>query len=233
MNQGLLPSKCFVCGTNKFEFQEILWKELISEWELLQSEVDYINRQQGLACFTSKSNLRSIALAKSFLLAVNSNKTLNEYSKTLKARRLNILEVNEAGNLHSTLRKFKKLTFAEYPEIDLHDLPYSSDCFDFVIHSDTLEHIERPLVALQQIHRVLKKGGKTIFTTPIIIDRLTRSRSGLPNSYHGASDIIDDGMLVTYEYGADFWKYLAEVGFTDIRIITEMYPAGIAFVCTK
>ena len=62
---------------------------------------------------------------------------------------------------------------------------------------------------------------------------MTRSRRGLPKSYHGASEIIDDGMLVTYEYGADFWKYLAEVGFTDIRIITEMYPAGIAFVCTK
>jgi SAM-dependent methyltransferase len=233
MNQELFPHKCFICGANKFEFQEILWKELISEWELHESEVDYINKQQGLTCSSCKSNLRSITLAKSFLIAVNSSKTLNDYSKTIKARRLNILEVNEAGNLHPSLQNFKKLTFAEYPEVDLHDLPYSNECFDFVIHSDTLEHIENPIVALGQIYRVLKKGGKTIFTTPIIINRLTRSRSGLPKSYHGTSEIIDDGMLVTYEYGADFWKYLAEAGFTDIRIITEMYPAGISFVCTK
>jgi SAM-dependent methyltransferase len=233
MSQNHLPQKCFVCGANKFEYQEILWEELISEWELLQSEVEYINKQQGLTCKSCKSNLRSITLAKSFLIAVKSNKTLNGYAKTLKAGRLKILEVNEAGNLHATLLKFKKLTFAEYPEVDLQELPYRDESFDFIIHSDTLEHIERPLDALHQVYRVLRKGGKTIFTTPIIIDRLTRSRSELPKSYHGSSEIIDDGMLVTYEYGSDFWKYLAEVGFTDIRIITEMYPAGIAFICTK
>ena len=73
----------------------------------------------------------------------------------------------------------------------------------------------------------------TIFTTPIIIDRLTQSRSGMPKSFHGAPDTSDAGMLVTYEYGSDFWTYIAAVGFTDIRIISEMYPAGIAFICTK
>jgi hypothetical protein len=38
---------CCVCGGNKFDFVEVLWPELISDWELLPDEVDYVNRQQG------------------------------------------------------------------------------------------------------------------------------------------------------------------------------------------
>lgn len=73
----------------------------------------------------------------------------------------------------------------------------------------------------------------TIFTSPIIVERATRSRNGMTNSFHGSPGTTDMGMLVTHEYGSDFWKYLANVGFTDIRIISEMYPAGIAFIATK
>ena len=135
--------------------------------------------------------------------------------------------------MHHTLSQFKNYTFAEYPEVDLHKLPYDDESFDLVVHSDTLEHVTDPTLAMHQILRVLRKGGKTVFTTPIIVDRTTRARSGMAKSFHGAPGIFDSGMLVTYEYGSDFWKYLAEVGFGDIRIITEMYPSGIAFICTK
>jgi SAM-dependent methyltransferase len=227
------PDKCFVCGENQFVYRTILWKELEDEWELSEFEIDYINRQQGLSCLNCQSNLRSNVLAKAFLVAATTEKTLEKYTRAFKARKLRILEVNEAGNLHQTLMRFRNHTFAEYPEVDLHDLPYEDEYFDFVIHSDTLEHVDRPLVALSEIHRVLKRGGKTIFTTPIIVDRLSRSRTGLPKSYHGSSEVMDEGMLVTYEYGSDFWKFLAESGFADIRIVTENYPAGISFICTK
>jgi ubiquinone/menaquinone biosynthesis C-methylase UbiE len=174
-----------------------------------------------------------MTLAKAILAVAASNKTLIRHIKSYKARKTRVLEVNEAGTLHPFLKKFRNFTFAEYPEIDLHKLPYVSENFDLVIHSDTLEHVEKPLIALSQVYRVLKKGGMTIFTTPIIVDRETQSRIGKSNSYHGAEVTSDIGMLVTYEYGSDFWKLLAEVGFSDIRIITEMYPSGIAFICTK
>lgn len=233
MNLPKKPQKCFVCGGNEFSSKEILWEELIAEWELAPHEVLYINAQQGLVCNSCHSNLRSITLAKAILIAVNSGKTLSGYTRTFKARKLEVLEVNEAGSLHPILNKFANYTFAEYPKVDLHNLPYPSENFDLVLHSDTLEHVEKPLVALSQIFRVLKRGGMTIFTTPIIVERPTRSRNGMPNSFHGARGTTDMGMLVTMEYGSDFWRYLADTGFTDIRIISEMYPAGIAFIATK
>jgi SAM-dependent methyltransferase len=225
--------KCFVCGGDQFSLQEILWEELINQWELAPSEVEYINVQQGLHCNSCRSNLRSITLAKAILSEVQSDRTLNSYVQTFKARRLKVLEVNEAGSLHPFLKKFKNYTFAEYPDVDLHNLPYESESFDLVLHSDTLEHVREPLIALSQIFRVLKKGGRTIFTTPIIVERSTRARTAMPNSFHGSPGTTDLGMLVTYEYGSDFWKFLAEVGFANIRIISEMYPAGIAFIATK
>jgi SAM-dependent methyltransferase len=227
------PEKCFVCGGKLFNFQEILWEQLVKDWGLSPSEVAYVNLQQGLTCISCHSNLRSITLAKSILIAANSDKTLDNYIRTMTARKLKVLEVNEAGTLHPFLKKFANYTFAEFPHVDLHDLLYESEFFDLILHSDTLEHVEEPLIALSQIFRVLKKGGKTIFTTPIIVERATRSRKGMPNSFHGAPGNTDTGMLVTFEYGSDFWRFLAEAGFTDIRIICEMYPAGIAFIATK
>jgi SAM-dependent methyltransferase len=233
MNLTDEPEKCFVCGGKQFSFQEILWEELINEWELEPSEVEYVNVQQGLTCNSCHSNLRSITLAKAILIAAHSDRTLISYIRTFKARKLRVLEVNEAGTLHLFLDKFTNYTFAQYPDVDLHNLPYESEIFDLVLHSDTLEHVEKPLVALSQIFRVLKKGGMTIFTTPIIVERATRSRNGMSNSFHGHPGTAELGMLVTHEYGSDFWKYLANVGFTDIRIISEMYPAGLAFIATK
>src|SRR5208282_3830755 len=41
-----------------------------------------------------------------------------------------------------------------------------------VIHSDTLEHVERPVRALEECRRVLAPGGRVCFTVPIIVGRL-------------------------------------------------------------
>ena len=196
-------------------------------------EVDYINIQQGLSCAACKSNLRSITLAKAILTACDSMSLLMKFVNSLASRRLKVLEINEAGNLHHVLRRFRNYTFAEYPKVDFHKLPYKDESFDLVIHSDTLEHVDDPSLALRESLRVLRKGGKTVFTTPIIVNRTTRSRKDMSRSFHGGPGDFDLGMLVTHEYGSDFWKFLAEAGFSDIRIVTELYPAGIAFIAIK
>ncbi len=76
---------------------------------------------------------------------------------------------------------------------------------DVVVHSDTLEHVPEPLQALRECRRVLKTGGHLFYTVPLVVGRLTRSRSGLAPSYHGtrAAGAVDDYRVQT-EYGADF-----------------------------
>ncbi|MEM8530684.1 MAG: class I SAM-dependent methyltransferase [Chloroflexota bacterium] len=45
-------------------------------------------------------------------------------------------------------------------------LPFASACFDTVLSNQTLEHVEEPHTAVQEMARVLKPGGHLILTAP-------------------------------------------------------------------
>ena len=49
---------------------------------------------------------------------------------------------------------------------DAIQLPFKENCFDYVIISEVLEHINNPAQAILDAFRVLKKGGKIIISTP-------------------------------------------------------------------
>lgn len=48
---------------------------------------------------------------------------------------------------------------------DIEDLPVCEESFDLIICTQVLEHVPHPLIALQEIHRVLKPGGVVVLTT--------------------------------------------------------------------
>lgn len=50
---------------------------------------------------------------------------------------------------------------------DICNLSFSDDTFDVVCCLETLEHVYDMPKAVQELHRVLKKGGKIIITVPI------------------------------------------------------------------
>ena len=219
---------CPVCGSRDFSFREILWKELINDWQLSSSEVDYVNRQQGVYCNKCSNNLRSMALAKAILNTYGHNGTLDQFVRTDKARTLKILEINEAGSISSLLQCLPGHKLIRYPEHDMTNLSFQSSSFDLVLHSDTLEHVEYPILGLSECRRLLVPTGHCVFTVPVIVGRLTRSRSGLKKSYHGDSANKEDDLVVHWEFGADFWKFVIEAGFSDMRIHCLEYPAALA-----
>lgn len=54
-----------------------------------------------------------------------------------------------------------------YPSIvfkcaDAHSLPYRANSFDLVVFYETIEHVLKPKVVLEEIQRVMKKGGVAI-----------------------------------------------------------------------
>jgi SAM-dependent methyltransferase len=221
-------NSCCVCGGREFGFVEVLWPELISDWKLSQMEVDYVNRQQGFYCVTCRNNLRAMALADTILSAYDFSGTLVQFVESRSARKLRVLEINEAGGLTPILKKLPKHQLVRYPEYDMSNLTFGSGSFDLGVHSDTLEHVPNPVSGLAECCRVLTKAGRCIFTVPVIVGRLTRSRVGLKNSYHGTADREKNDYVVQTEFGADMWKYAIEAGFDNARIHSFEYPAALA-----
>jgi len=223
----IFSNKCTVCGGEEFTYSEVLWSVLISQWELLAHEVEYINRQQGFVCNGCGNNLRSMALAYAIMKKYEFNGLLRDFVNSDTASNLKILEINEAGGLTPTLSQIPNHLLIKYPEYDMRTLPFDNESFDLVIHSDTLEHIDDPIKALTECKRVLNKKGTCLFTIPIIVDRLTRTRQGLEPSFHGDNATSESDLIVHTEFGVDFWLYPIKAGFERLTMHAFEYPAAL------
>ncbi|WP_460936112.1 class I SAM-dependent methyltransferase [Phycicoccus ginsengisoli] len=90
-------------------------------------------------------------------------------------------------------------------------LPDSS--VDLLVHTDVLEHVNRPDLVMREAARVLRPGGACIFTTPTFGHLATTTRRAiyhpdgtvehlLPPEYHGSED-PGRAVLVTFHFGHD------------------------------
>lgn len=220
---------CSVCGGTHFSQSRVLWPELVAEWQLASQEVDYIDAQQGRNCTACGANLRIIALGTALREAFDTDATVAAFADDHKTQNLRILDINGCAGLSVALAKLGHYIRADYPAVDMQALPYPAGSFDLVIHSDTLEHLPHPVRALEECRRVLATDGRLCFTIPVIVGRLTRSRAGLPHSYHGNTAMRDDDFLVHTEFGADAWTWLMKAGFQHATVSQIDYPVALAF----
>src|SRR5438270_499217 len=89
---------CPVCGGTDFKQNDVLWDDLIGQWELNAEEVRYINRQQGFCCSHCGSNLRSMTLAAAIIERYGTTETFEQLcSNSRIVKNLALLELNEAG----------------------------------------------------------------------------------------------------------------------------------------
>lgn len=227
--------RCSVCGNGTFRQLNVLWRELIEGWELTADETRYINEQQGLFCLKCNSNLRSISLADALLKHTHApaGMTFVQWVQQENIKKLKILEINHAGTLHRFLSLLPHLTLAEYPQEDMQKLSYPSESFDFVLHSDTLEHVPDPIVALSECKRVLTPKGACLFTVPLLVDKLSRDCTARPFTYHGRGGDNKMDYRVFTEFGIDTWKYVIKAGFTQHKLHAFKYPSAFTHICQK
>lgn len=116
---------------------------------------------------------------------------------------------------------------SSYWNQDLQRLTFSSECFDVVISSETMEHVRKPWQGFSEVHRVLKPGGFYVFTVPFRKNRMTRCRVDtngaedvflLPKVYHQDPYRPQDSLLYT-DFGADLPDLLRPIGLE-----TELVP---------
>ena len=48
---------------------------------------------------------------------------------------------------------------------NVHRMPFRDRCFEIGLCTETLEHLQEPFTAIEEIRRVLKVGGKLVLTT--------------------------------------------------------------------
>jgi SAM-dependent methyltransferase len=112
-------------------------------------------------------------------------------------------------------------------------LSFAAASLDLLLHFDVLEHVPDARSALQQAFRVLKPGGKMIFSCPFyhnLPHNLVRAivengavRHLLPPCYHG-NPMSGQGSLVYIHPTWDIMDWLRDTGFTDVRIGLSYNP---------
>ncbi len=233
--RSFILTRCPACGGERFHEQTVLWPELIAEWELSPEEVQYIDQQQGFACLDCGNNLRAMTLAAAISRSFDHAGPLRELClANTRFRECKLLEINSAGELTSIFALLPHHSLVAFPEFDMQRMNLPDASVEIIIHSDTLEHVPDPLQALRECRRVLKKGGLLFYTVPVVVGRLTRSRTGLAPSYHGtrAAGAVNDYRVQT-EYGADFWSEPFAAGFDNVTISSLIFPASVAICARK
>lgn len=106
---------------------------------------------------------------------------------------------------------------------DLCQLSFSDASFDVVLSQDVFEHIPDYRRAFSECSRILKIGGRLIFTVPFFYDLAkTRIRAKLkaggeiehllPPEFHG-NPVSQDGALCFQNFGWDLLEELNQAGF--------------------
>ena len=231
--------RCPVCGSSRFTLGPVPteWEEIFANLEPESGELELLHRREHLSCDRCRANLRAMALTKALLHAerwpVDRNATTFNLVTLLATRPwLRLLEINESHVVGGILRRLPRHVAADYPEVDARSLPYPDGSFDLVVHSDTLEHVPDPRRALEECCRVLRPGGKMVFTVPIRPGRVTASRDGLPPVFHGDTK-PPFRSLVHSDFGADLWTMVLEAGFGEVSITCVEHPAGVAYLARR
>lgn len=221
---------CDVCGVwSIFSFTEIINNKLAAEWGLNKKDRHNLSARESMYCVFCGCSYRLRMLGRAITIITTESfeyRGLESVIDSGALNSLNIAEINSCGVLHNVLKNIPKLLYSEYmpksrkiTHQDLMNLSYQDNKFDIVLTSDTLEHIPDPERAIKEVYRILKPGGKHIFTTPALLNRTTKQRAKLvndkkiniePESFHGSGE---SDYLVWNEFGGDLIGLLENAGF--------------------
>jgi SAM-dependent methyltransferase len=250
------PGFCSACGAvSVFAFNSwVIPEDLQASWNDRSVSFAYLKRE-SLFCRYCCSSLRVRRIA-SVLVSLygESAKSMAELVLEDQFRRLDIAEINtigSLGSLHVFLSRLPHLAFSEYRgserlgelvrgvrNEDICRLTYPEAAFDLVLSSDTLEHVPDFEVALKETRRVLRPGGRHVFTVPIVGTRsATEVRARLdsdghllhvlPPLYHGRGAglfrylPVGDDLLTFTEFGRDLTDHMQKAGFEP-----EVFASG-------
>ena len=241
--------RCMACGADTmFAFNSwTIGHDLRAFWGDPRVSHAYARRESMFCRFCCGSlRVRRIAEILVSLYGPPGCASLAELTENPTFRDLDIAEINtigSIGSMHALLQRLPRLAFSDYrgPERlgqlvngsrneDICRLTYADASFDIVLSSDTLEHVPDFRAALAETRRVLRPGGRHIFTVPVVWSRSTteaRAHVGgdgeiihlMPALYHGKGSgayrfiPVGDDLLTFTEFGSDIVDHIRKAGF--------------------
>ncbi len=180
---------CDVCGRFRpmLYGRRIVPRRLEELWGLSPRLAEALARKESCACTSCGAKLRCRRLARVVLdlYPVGNSPgpagSLARWVEQPEARSLRVAEINRIDGLHEMLTRLDRFEASDYqPGVepggsvegvrseDLTRLTYPDESFDLVLTSETLEHVPDLDAALKEIHRVLRPGGRHLFTVPVL-----------------------------------------------------------------
>jgi SAM-dependent methyltransferase len=202
--------------------------------------------REGYRCGTCHASLRYRAQAEVLLrtYARRGASTLRELVEEPEFARLDLWEPGVLGPFRARFSALPGYVVSDFwPDVprgdqrdgvrceDLMALTFASDSFDLVVTSDIFEHIRKPYVAFAEVHRVLRAGGRHIFSVPIpdpwfdvTIERVDTSGEEDVLLLEPKHHLGPNGSqhLVYNNFGRDLVRRLSAIGFE-----TEVVHTGI------
>ena len=129
---------------------------------------------------------------------------------------------------------------------DLMSLTFADSSYDLVVTSDIFEHVRHPFEGFAEVHRVLRQGGRHIFSIPVQEPWRATTTERVDTS--GAHDVNilepryhlgpgNSQHIVYNDFGRDLVDGLSDAGF-DTEVIRFESPSSeasrlLTFCCTK
>lgn len=161
---GYGVAKCTVCGA------------------LAGLSVRHANLRETCLCRRcgASNRQRQIAYVCASILAHHRGRKIRSFSDVRALDDLVVYNTEARGPVHRQLSGMRHYHCSEYfgpnrksGEVvdnvlhqDLMNLSFPRETFDLVLSSDVFEHVPDPYRAHREVHRVLKPGGRHIFTIP-------------------------------------------------------------------
>jgi len=121
---------------------------------------------------------------------------------------------------------------------DVQRLTFAQGSFDVCTSTEVFEHVADDGLGFAELRRVLRPGGRLVFSVPVSGAAATVERARLlpggaiehilPPEYHG-DRIRGRGRVLAFRtYGLDVLDRVAAQGFRDVRFATSSPPLGQA-----
>jgi SAM-dependent methyltransferase len=151
-----------------------------------------------------------------------------DYAKRLKDLGFDVV----AGDIDISRFRYKNEIEFKYCDITK-EMPFSADCFDYVLFMEVVEHLRNPYVVISEINRIIKKDGSLILSTPNILSLKSRFRFLVEGTYgyfreapldqvKNPKEVIFNLHIVPYRYH-ELEYLLSAIGFKIKNIFTSVY----------